>query len=93
MTHDFPRRTFLKISAAALATSASAAPVEPARRPLTQFQIACMTLPYAPFPFQRALTGLRAAGYRYVAWGTTHREDGGATVPVLAADATPARAT
>jgi sugar phosphate isomerase/epimerase len=57
----------------------------------TRFQIACMTLPYARFPLQRALTGIKAAGYRYVAWGTTH-EEGGETVPVLAADAPPARA-
>jgi sugar phosphate isomerase/epimerase len=58
---------------------------------LTRFQIACMTLPYSPFPLQRALTGLRAAGYRYVAWGTTHRQDG-KDVPVLAPDAAPAQA-
>jgi sugar phosphate isomerase/epimerase len=51
-----------------------------------------MTLPYAPFPLQRALTGLRGAGYRYVAWGTSHREEGGQNVPVLAQDATPAQA-
>src|SRR5207237_1475618 len=29
---------------------------------------------------------------RYVAWGTSHREDGGKNVPVLAPDATPAQA-
>ena len=42
----------------------------------TRFQIACMTLPYSPFPLDRALSGIKAAGYRYVAWGTTHRERG-----------------
>ena len=36
-----------------------------------------MTLPYSRFPLQRALTGIKAAGYRYVAWGTTHRGAGG----------------
>jgi sugar phosphate isomerase/epimerase len=51
-----------------------------------------MTLPYAQFPLQRALTGIRGAGYRYVAWGTTHVEAGGQRVPVLAADAPPDRA-
>jgi sugar phosphate isomerase/epimerase len=38
----------------------------------TDFQLACMTLPYSSFPFARALAGIRGAGYRYVAWGTTH---------------------
>src|SRR5688572_2317943 len=38
----------------------------------TLFQIACMTLPYAAHPFQRALTGIRGAGYRFAALGTTH---------------------
>jgi sugar phosphate isomerase/epimerase len=57
----------------------------------TRFQIACMTLPYSRFPLDRALTGIKAAGYDYVAWGTTHKE-GAAQVPVIAADAPPARA-
>ena len=63
----------------------------PRGRP-TSFLVACMTLPYSPFPLQRALTGLRDAGYRHVAWGTTHTETGGQRVPVLAPDAMPARA-
>lgn len=50
-----------------------------------------MTLPYSQFPLQRALTGIRGAGYRHVAWGTTHLE-GGKQVPVLAADAPVAQA-
>ena len=54
----------------------------------TRFQIACMTLPYSRFPLDRALSGIKAAGYRYVAWGTTHRE-GGKQMPVLADDAPP----
>ncbi len=58
----------------------------------SQFQIACMTLPYANFPLQRALSGIQAAGFPYVAWGTSHREDGGKKVPVLAADAPPTQA-
>jgi sugar phosphate isomerase/epimerase len=63
----------------------------PAQRPPTRFQIACMTLPYSQFPLQRALQGLRNVGYRFVAWGTTHREDG-RNVPVIAADAPAERA-
>jgi len=51
-----------------------------------------MTLPYAQFPLERALTGIKSAGYSYVAWGTTHRERDGKEVPVVAPDAPPARA-
>jgi sugar phosphate isomerase/epimerase len=55
----------------------------------TQFQIACMTLPYAAFPVDRALTGIRKAGYRYVAWGVTHRDSAGIVKPMLAVNAPP----
>src|SRR5438093_6135837 len=49
----------------------------------TTFQIACMTLPYAQFPLERALAGIKAAGYKYVAWGTSHQEAEGKQVPVM----------
>ena len=62
-----------------------------AKKP-TEFQIACMTLPYSAYPLRRALTGLKSAGYRYIAWGTRHVEAGGQRVPVMAADAPPAKA-
>jgi sugar phosphate isomerase/epimerase len=59
----------------------------------TNFQIACMTLPYSAFSLERALQGIKTAGFRYVAWGTTHKEEGQAKpVPVVAPDAPPARA-
>ena len=59
----------------------------------TDFQLACMTLPYAAFPLRRALSGIQSAGFRYVAWGTTHQEiAGGERVPVMPPDATPERA-
>ncbi len=58
----------------------------------TNFQLACMTLPYAQFPLTRALDGIRAAGYRYVAWGTMHQESPGERKPVIAVDAPPAEA-
>ncbi|MEZ6059714.1 MAG: TIM barrel protein [Planctomycetaceae bacterium] len=59
----------------------------------TDFQLACMTLPYSAFPLKRALTGIKQAGFRFVAWGTTHREtDGGKQVPVMPEDAAPVRA-
>jgi len=78
------RREFLSTTAA-LAVDAQARPAP------TKFQIACMTLPYSRFPLVRALEGIRGAGYRFVAWGTTHREDG-KDVPVVAKDASPAKA-
>src|SRR5262249_30130733 len=101
-----PRRRFLQASASGLAslaavggmTSSAAEPRsgirladgEKPKRP-TRFQIACMTLPYSRFPLRRALEGLRKAGYSYVAWGTSHLEDG-KQVAVMPADAKPARA-
>jgi sugar phosphate isomerase/epimerase len=98
------RRIFLQAGAAGLsglaltqltAPAAAAAPVPAAQQPPkgkpTQFQVACMTLPYSRFPLERALTGIRDAGYRFVAWGTSHQE-GGKSVPVMPADAPPARA-
>ncbi len=61
---------------------------QPQRPRPTRFQVACMTLPYSRFSLQRALTGIKNAGFRYVAWGTTHMENGNRT-PVLATDANP----
>jgi len=59
----------------------------------TKFQIACMTLPYNQYPLARALAGIKSAGYEYVAWGTSHKEPGESKgVPVMAADAPPAKA-
>ena len=103
---DVDRRGFLRLGTAGLSALALGGPAGPAQvlldrdmpRPAgrgrpTRFQVACMTLPYARFPLGRALRGIRSAGFRYVAWGTTHREEGqDRPVPVLAADAAPARA-
>jgi sugar phosphate isomerase/epimerase len=92
------RRTAIQGTAAALAgllfgntvgaqsKSREKAPAAERGKP-TAFQIACMTLPYSQFPLDRALTGLKTAGYRYVAWGTTHKEADGKQAPVLAGDA------
>jgi sugar phosphate isomerase/epimerase len=98
------RRAWLGMSGlglAALSASAAGRPSVAAPLPAegqtsdrgqpTRFQIACMTLPYSRFPLARALAGIKSAGYRYVAWGTTHR-DGAAEVPVIADDAPPERA-
>lgn len=53
----------------------------------TQFQIACMTLPYARFPLIRALKGIHSAKFSFVVWGTTHKGEDGKDIPVLAKDA------
>ena len=58
----------------------------------TVFQLACMTLPYSQFPLDRALSGIKAAGYRYVAWGVSHKDDQGRPQPALKIDAAPAEA-
>jgi sugar phosphate isomerase/epimerase len=94
----FNRRAILKAGVASLpaiawrslSTQAGTSPAQ-AKKP-TQFQIACMTLPYSQFPLERALTGIRSVGYSYVAWGTTHKEKDGKEVPVIAPDAPPAKA-
>ena len=91
------RRSFLKLGAAAFPAlawqaSSSTSGAESNRGKPTSFQLACMTLPYAEFPLERALTGIQSAGFKYVAWGTTHKESGAKAVPVIAADAAPDRA-
>ena len=53
----------------------------------TRFQLACMTLPYAAHPMERALEGIKRAGYDYVAWGVNHKDAQGRTKPALAVDA------
>lgn len=84
------RREFLQATAMVLPL-AHAASVAQTKIP-TRFQIACMTLPYSQFPLERALRGIRSAGYRYVAWGTTHKESTGDRVPVMPPNAPPQKA-
>src|SRR5256885_11326735 len=92
------RREFLRITTGALPflTDSSLFAVgtldRGAAKAPTQFQIACMTLPYAQFPLERALTGIQSAGYKFVAWGTTHKEADGKSIPIIAADAAPQKA-
>src|SRR4051812_24699855 len=93
------RRHFLLAGASGLASLPATAAGEPGsnekppeKKKLTTFQVACMTLPYSRFPLDRALKGIKGAGYRFIAWGTSHQEDGGKRVPVMAADAPPAKA-
>lgn len=63
-----------------------------AKKMATDFRIACMTLPYSQFSLDRALSGIKSAGYRFVAWGTTHKDAADKAVPVIASDAPPDRA-
>lgn len=53
----------------------------------TRFQLACMTLPYSAHPMERALEGIKRAGYDYVAWGVNHKDAQGRTKPALAVNA------
>jgi sugar phosphate isomerase/epimerase len=83
------RRDFLlTASAVSLLPKSLKAEPQPAK---TKFQVACMTLPYARFSFERALKGIKGAGFEFVALGTTHMA-GGKSLPILAADAAPERA-
>ncbi len=94
---DLTRRRFL-IQAAAIAVLTERASAQPQPQPAaakptdrqpTIFQHACMTLPYSGFPLDRALAGIKSAGFRHVAWGVQHREADGKQVPVMAEDAAP----
>lgn len=91
MSKPLSRRQFIGASATTL--TAAQIPVHAEDAKPTEFQLACMTLPYSQFPLARALKGIKAAGYRHVAWGTSHRETpGGKRIPVMAADAPTAKA-
>jgi sugar phosphate isomerase/epimerase len=102
---SFDRRSFLKCGtlaawAAGSGWAARAAAGEPLAQPLaveerdepTRFVHACMTLAYRNFPLQRALSGIKDAGYDHVAWGTQHREADGENRPVMPPDAPPQQA-
>jgi len=85
------RTAVAAVGAAVTGTAGGVASTPPESSP-TRFQVACMTLPYAPFSLERALRGIASAGYRYVAWGTTHENSPGRQDPVIAADAAPGEA-
>jgi sugar phosphate isomerase/epimerase len=87
--HLLTRRSFLQSSLASVALPHLLTADD--RKP-TKFQVACMTLPYSAFPLERALKGIKDAGYQYVAWGTSHTEEGNKSVPVMPADAPPEKA-
>jgi len=97
MTFTEPnRRSFLAMSSAAVIGTMTSSTINSRRlvastqttKKKTDFQIACMTLPYSQFPLARALSGIKSAGFDNVAWGTTHRDvPGGEKRPVMATDA------
>ena len=91
---NLPRRDFLKLGTSALPFFGLSNPfvMGAEQKNKTGFQIACMTLPYGQFPLERTLRGIQSAGYKFVAWGTTHKESDGKAVPVMAADAPPQQA-
>jgi sugar phosphate isomerase/epimerase len=91
MSKLLSRRHFIGATATTMAAAQFPLHAEDAKP--TEFQLACMTLPYSQFPLARALKGIKAAGYRHVAWGTSHRETpGGKRIPVMATDAPTAKA-
>lgn len=97
------RRSFLLTASAATAGFACSGPLsarsaeptdrtkpdakQPKKTQPTIFQHACMTLPYSSFPLERALAGIKSAGYEFVAWGTSHKDSDGKSKPVLASEA------
>jgi sugar phosphate isomerase/epimerase len=86
-SRDWSRREILLAGAAVAAMPAAAQQPRP-----TNFQMACMTLPYSNFPFERALQGIVKAGYPYVAWGTRHQYGAGERRDVIEVTAPPSRA-
>lgn len=83
------RRAFVALSSAACVMHGMRPAVADSSMPKTRFQIACMTLPYNQFPLERAIKGIKQAGFEYIAWGTTHREsDAEKAVPVMPIDGT-----
>lgn len=91
MPKPLSRRHFIAATATTLAASQFPLRAEDAKP--TEFQLACMTLPYSQLPLAQALKGIKAAGYKHVAWGTNHRETpGGKRIHVMAADAPTAKA-
>lgn len=98
---SYNRRSFIKSSSALAVTSQLA--ISPwlnaqeksstENNQATQFQIACMTLPFRSFPLIDSLKAIKSAGYNYVAWGTTHQETpDGKRIPVMPTDASPEQA-
>jgi sugar phosphate isomerase/epimerase len=70
--------------------AAAAASGQPPRA--AEFQIACMTIPFQAFSFERGVKGVAAAGFRYLAWGPNETDASGKRKDTIALDASPSRA-
>ena len=89
MDKEDSRRKFIAISGIAIAACSMRSTSAQSSLQKTRFQIACMTLPYSQFPLARAMKGIQQAGFKYIAWGTTHREsDAEKSVPVMPIEGT-----
>jgi sugar phosphate isomerase/epimerase len=53
----------------ALQTLAATAAMGQTSSQSTEFQIACMTIPFQAFSFERGVKAVAAAGFKYLAWG------------------------
>ncbi|HUQ93676.1 MAG TPA: TIM barrel protein [Bryobacteraceae bacterium] len=78
------RRTALQTLAATMAAGQT-----PSR---TEFQIACMTIPFQQFSFERGVKGVAAAGFRYIAWGPHQADSSKRRLDTIALDSGPGRA-
>src|SRR3954452_7153893 len=94
--NEVNRRTSMIASAAGLAQLALRSTTHGQEKPTqnsTRFQTACMTLPYSQYPLARALSGIKSAGFEYVALYTSHKEAGETkAVPVMPPDGPLSRA-
>jgi sugar phosphate isomerase/epimerase len=75
------RRTALQ----SMAGAAALAQTSPTAR--TEFQIACMTIPFQQFSFERGVKGVAAAGFRYLAWGPNETDSTNRRSDVIGLDA------
>ncbi|MBM3738459.1 MAG: sugar phosphate isomerase/epimerase [Acidobacteria bacterium] len=58
----------------------------------TDFQIACMTLGWGGYPFERGVQGVAAAGFKYIAIGPNHTDTAGKRIATIPEDAPAAAA-
>ena len=76
----------------ALQTLAAAAAAAQTSSHRTEFQIACMTIPFQTFSFERGVKGVATAGYKYLAWGPNQTGPDGKRLDTIALDAGVGRA-
>jgi sugar phosphate isomerase/epimerase len=78
------RRTALQTLAAGMAAAQPSAP--------TEFQVACMTIPFQQYPFEKGVKGVAAAGFKFLSWGPNQVDSAGRRLPTIADTAGPERA-